>query len=269
MTTTAVRAAQTALLVAFGAAVFGQQPQLGYQDTPMQPNGKWHIHDGTRPQPTVVTPGVRRDVPSPLPPSDAVVLIGWANDLSAWQGDDGKPVTWTMKHGVLETGRPSIRTKAEFEDVQLHVEFATPKNVSGSSQGRGNSGVFFGPFEIQVLDSFDNPTYPDGQASAMYGQYPPLVNASRPPGEWQTYDIIFMAPRFTGSGALDKPAIATVIHNGVVVHHATPFWGPTAHRAIGLYAPSHAKGPIRLQDHGNPIHFRNMWLRVLRPYDGV
>jgi hypothetical protein len=172
-----------------------------------------------------------------------------------------------MKDGVLETGKTTIRTKAEFEDVQLHVEFATPSVVSGSSQGRGNSGVFFGPFEIQVLDSYDNPTYPDGQAAAMYGQFPPLVNASRPPGQWQSYDILFMAPRFSASGTLERPAVATVLHNGVVVHHATPFWGPTAHRSIGAYAPAHARGPIRLQDHGNPIHYRNMWIRPIKGYD--
>jgi hypothetical protein len=242
--------------------------QVGYQDTPMQPNGKWHIHDGTRPQPVVVTPGAARDAASALPPSDAVVLVGPGEDLSLWQSGAGGRVTWPIKGGVLETGKGAIRTRAEFTDFQLHVEFATPSAVQGEGQGRGNSGVFLlGVFEIQVLDSFENRTYPDGQAAAMYGQYPPLVNASRPPGAWQAYDILFTAPRFTPSGALDKPAVVTVLHNGVVVHHATAFWGPTAHRLIGTYAPASARGPIGLQDHGNPVRYRNIWIRTLHGYD--
>ena len=177
---------------------------------------------------------------------------------------DGSAAAWAMKDGVLETGKGLLRTKAEFTDFQLHVEFATPREVKGDSQGRGNSGVFLlGKFEIQVLDSYQNPTYPDGQAAAMYGQFPPLVNASRRPGEWQTYDIVFTAPRFTSARALEKPAVVTVLHNGVLVHNATPFWGPTAHRKIDPYAPENAKGPIGLQDHGNPIHYRNIWIRAL------
>jgi hypothetical protein len=139
--------------------------------------------------------------------------------------------------------------------------------VKGDSQGRGNSGVFLlGKFEVQVLDSFQNRTYPDGQAAALYGQYPPLVNASRRPGEWQTYDIVFTAPRFV-SGKLEKPAIATVFHNGVVVHNATAFWGPTAHKKIDPYTPDTAKGPIALQDHGNPVRYRSVWIRPLSDYD--
>jgi hypothetical protein len=262
-------------IVRFGATVLGltvsvvaQQANLGYDDTPMQPNGRWHIHDGARPQPRLVKPGNAGDMSAAPAPQDAVVLIGSGSDRSAWQMmDDGSPVTWAMNDGVLETGKGLIRTRAEFTDVQLHVEFATPKEVKGDSQGRGNSGVFLlGKFEIQVLDSYQNPTYPDGQASAMYGQYPPLVNASKPPGEWQAYDIVFTAPRFTG-GKLDKPAMVTVLHNGIVVHNATPFWGPTAHRKIDPYVPETAKGPIVLQDHGNPVRYRNIWIRPLKGYD--
>jgi hypothetical protein len=169
---------------------------------------------------------------------------------------------------VLSTGKGMIRTHAEFTDYQLHVEFATPKDVKGNSQERGNSGVYLnGKFEIQVLDSYQNPTYPDGQAAAMYGQFPPLVNASRPPGEWQSYDIVFTAPHFTAAGVVSKPAIVTVLHNGIVVHNATPFWGPTQHKRIDPYTPDNAKGPIALQDHGNPVRYRNIWIRPLTADD--
>ena len=249
-----------------GAALSAQQTKppakLGYDDTPMQPNGKWHIHDGSRPQPPVVTPGGFVAGPAP---ADAVVLLGRGADLSRWQMiEGGGPVTWTMKDGVLQTGKGYIRTRQEFSDFQLHVEFATPASVKGDGQERGNSGVYLlGLFEIQVLDSYQNPTYPDGQAAAMYGQFPPLVNASRPPGEWQSYDIAFTAPRFSGA-RLQKPAIVTVLHNGIVVHNATPFWGPTAHKKIDPYTPASAKGPIALQDHGNPVRYRNIWIRTLK-----
>lgn len=255
------------LFVLAAAGVLAQQAPVGYDDTPMQPNGRWRIHDGKRPQPTLVTPGPAPATPLP-PPADATVLLGTRDDLSAWQMTDGSPAAWTMKDGVLETGKGLLRTKAEFTDFQLHVEFATPREVKGDSQGRGNSGVFLlGKFEIQVLDSYQNPTYPDGQAAAMYGQHPPLVNASRRPGEWQTYDIAFTAPRFTAARALEKPAVVTVLHNGVLVHNATPFWGPTAHRKIDPYTPENAKGPIGLQDHGNPIRYRNVWIRAITDYD--
>ena len=260
-----VRIAITVVLLA--ATISGQQPApVGYDDTPMQPNGKWRVHDGNRPQPTVVTPPPAQASPTP-PPSDATALIGTKDDLSAWQMMDGSPATWPMKNGVAETGKGIIRTKAEFTDFQLHVEFATPSTVKGDSQGRGNSGVFLlGKFEIQVLDSYHNRTYADGSASAMYGQYPPLVNASRGPGEWQVYDIIFTAPRFA-TGSMNKPAVVSVLHNGVVVHNATAFWGPTAHKKIDPYTPDNAKGPLALQDHGNPIRYRNIWIRSIKDYD--
>jgi len=258
-----------AVLLVLSGTMLAQQAPVGYDDTPMQPNGKWRVHDGKRPQPRMVTPGDGVNASPIGAPQDATVLIGSRADLSAWQMMDGAPVTWAMSNGVLETGKGLIRTKAEFTDVQLHVEFATPKEVKGDSQGRGNSGVFLlGKFEIQVLDSYHNPTYPDGQASAMYGQYPPLVNASKGPGEWQAYDIFFTAPRFT-AGKLDKPATVTVLHNGIVVHNATPFWGPTAHKKIDPYTPDTAKGPIALQDHGNPVRYRNIWIRPLTGYDAT
>jgi 3-keto-disaccharide hydrolase len=249
------------VLVALGtASLLGQQPILGYDDTPMQPDGKWRVHDANRPRPSMVTPGPMVPVP---PPSDAVVLLGAGSDLSGWQATDGSAVPWAMSNGVLPTGKGFIRTRSEFDDIQLHVEFATPSEVKGHSQERGNSGVFLaGVFEIQVLDSFDNPTYADGQAAAMYGQFPPLVNASRRPGEWQSYDITFVAPRFKGD-ALVAPAVVTVFHNGILVHNARPFWGPTNHKRIDPYTPAMARGPLRLQDHGNPVRYRNIWLRDL------
>jgi Domain of Unknown Function (DUF1080) len=266
MRVTLVRAVGTgAILVAAVVSVATQQPKLGYDDTPMQPNGKWHIHDGNRPQPRIVTPGAAPGAA----PSDATVLLGPGTDTGAWRmSAGGGALTWPMKEGVLQSSKGMIETTAHFTDFQLHVEFATPKEVKGTGQGRGNSGVFLlGAFEVQVLDSYENQTYPDGQAAAMYGQYPPLVNASRPPGEWQAYDIIFTAPRLSAAGAVEKPAVVTVIHNGVVVHNATAYQGPTEHKTIKKYEPGNAKGPIRLQDHGNPVHFRNVWIRPLKGYD--
>ncbi|HEY8173004.1 MAG TPA: DUF1080 domain-containing protein [Dehalococcoidia bacterium] len=248
-------------VIAVAGSANGQQPNLGYDDTPLQPNGKWRIHDSRRPQPKVVAPG---PFVSAGAPEDAVILLGAGNDLSKWQTDAGLAAPWPMAGGVLQTGKGIIRTKSEFTDLQLHVEFATPSNVVGDSQDRGNSGVLLaGAFEIQVLDSYQNPTYADGQAAAMYGQYPPLVNASRQPGEWQSYDITFAAPKFDLKGELTAPALVTILHNGVLVHHARAFWGGTRHRAIGPYSPAMARGPIRLQDHGNPVRYRNIWLREL------
>jgi hypothetical protein len=254
------------MVLTLTASASGQQAPVGYDDTPMQPNGKWRVHDGTRPHPAIVTPPAS-NVPAAAP-SDAIVLLGTGDDLGAWQMADGSAATWTMKDGVLQTGKGMLSTKRQFTDLQVHVEFATPSEVKGDSQGRGNSGVFLlGVFEIQVLDSFQNITYPDGQAAAMYGQYPPLVNAARAPGQWQTYDIAFAAPRFSPDGKLEKPAIVTVLHNGVIVHHGTPFWGPTRHRSVLPYTPQMAKGPLALQDHGNPVRYRNIWVRELKEYD--
>jgi hypothetical protein len=255
-------AAAFAVAVGADAHPGRQQPITGYDDTPLQPDGKWRIHDGARPRPPVVSPGPLAAVAAP---ADAVVLLGPGTDLSHWQSADGSSPTWPVSEGVLQTGKGMLRTKASFADIQLHLEFATPSLVKGDSQDRGNSGVFLaGVFEIQVLDSFENPTYADGQAAAMYGQHPPLVNASRWPGEWQSYDIVFTAPRFSASDQLLAPAVVTVFHNGVLVHNARSFWGPTTHKAIRPYAPSTSRGPIRLQDHGNPVRYRNIWLRELR-----
>ena len=151
--------------------------------------------------------------------------------------------------------------------MQLHLEFATPTPPKGDSQGRGNSGVFFfGIYELQVLDSFNNRTYADGGAAALYGHHPPLVNASRPPGEWQVYDAVFIAPRFE-NGQLKTPAYITVFHNGVLVHHHTAYLGASGHRQLATYKPHAPKGPLKLQDHGDPMRFRNIWVRPLKDYD--
>ncbi len=237
---------------------------IGYSDTSVIPGSKWRVHDGDRPQPRLVTPGGA----SGSPPSDAVVLFD-GSDLTQWIGRDGSDAAWKVESGYMEVnGTGDISTRAHFGDCQLHLEWATPEEVAGDSQGRGNSGVFLlGLYEIQVLDSFDNRTYADGSASSIYGQYPPLVNASRGPGEWQSYDIVFEAPAWDGD-RLVKGAHLTVIHNGIVVHHRQRAVGPTGHRDLANYDTPHAvTGPLQLQDHGDPVRFRNIWMRRLTGYD--
>ncbi len=235
-----------------------QEHPTGYTDTPTLPGSRWKVHDDERPRPSVVQSGIDGSAPS-----DALVLFDGKN-LNEWQSGDGKDAKWRLVNGAMEVnGTGSIRTRREFGDVQLHLEWASPKNVESNSQGRGNSGVFFlGRYEVQILDSYDNVSYADGQAAAMYGQHPPAVNVCRKPGEWQTFDILFEAPRFEGD-SLQRPARATVIHNGVIVHHAREFLGLTTHRAIAQYQPHPVRGPLQLQDHGNPVRFRNVWIREL------
>lgn len=223
----------------------------------------WPIHSMNRPRPPVVTPAPA-GAPVP-PPSDAIVLFD-GTDLSLWQDTSGAAAAWTVRDGYMEVvpGRGEIRTKRGFGDVQLHVEWRTPSPATGSGQDRGNSGVFLmGKYEVQVLDSYHNDTYADGQAAALYGQYPPLVNASRPPGEWQTYDIIFRRPRFDPNGRLIAPARMTVFHNGVLVHNNQAMEGATAHRARATYTPHEDRLPLMLQDHGDLVRFRNIWIREL------
>lgn len=248
-----------------------QDHPLGYQDTPILPGGKWHVHDGERPQPRSVDPGSASTPEQPgKAPSDAVVLFD-GTDTAHWRDEQGNPTRWVVDDGGALVGAPSagtIYSRPEFGDCQLHVEFATPREGRGDGQARGNSGVFlFGRYEVQVLDSFQNPTYPDGQAGAIYGQFPPLVNASRPPGEWQSYDIVFTSPRFNDDGSVRESAHATVLHNGVVVHNHVGLLGPMRHRELTKYEAHGPKGPIALQDHGNPVRFRNIWVRDLKGYD--
>ena len=245
------------------------RPPIGYDDTPMLPDSRWRVHDGTRPQPRIVTPGTcsTQDKPG-QPPSDAIVLFD-GKDTSKWIGRDGKEVQWKVEDGYMEVTRTGdIETKEHFGNCQLHIEWAAPAEVKGESQGRGNSGVFLiGRYEIQVLDGYDNITYADGITAAIYGQYPPLVNACRKPGEWQIYDIFFVAQRFEGD-RLVSPAYATVVHNGVLVHHHQELLGPTGHRSLPSYkTPYPSVGPLRLQDHGDPVRYRNIWIRPLKGYD--
>ncbi|MCZ7648440.1 MAG: DUF1080 domain-containing protein [Planctomycetota bacterium] len=242
---------------------------LGYEDTPLLPGGKWTVHDSRRPQPPVVVPGTESSQAAPgKPPSDAVILFD-GTSLDGWKNKDGGPAQWKLGGGTMEvvpkTG--DIWSKQQFGDCQLHVEWRAPAELKGQSQGRGNSGVFImGRYEIQVLDCHENPTYPDGTTAAIYGQYPPYVNACRKPGEWHVYDIVWVAPRFDGS-RLVSPAFLTVFHNGVLVQYHRTLQGPTQHKRLAGYAPHESAGPLRLQDHGDLVAYRNIWYRPLDYYE--
>ena len=255
-----------ALGMAAALAAQTQAPKAptGYTDTPFIPGSKWRVHDEARPRPPVITPGTSSSPETPgKPPSDAVVLFDGAS-LAGWRTEKGD-AKWKVENGYAEVvkGSGNIITREEFGDSQLHVEWRAPSPPKGNSQGRSNSGVFlFGLYEIQVLDSFDNVTYADGQATGVYGQTPPLVNASRPPGEWQVYDIVFTAPHFK-NGSLDVPAYVTVFHNSVVTQNHTAIMGTTNHKIIPGFVEHGPKGPIMLQDHGDPIRYRNIWIRPL------
>ncbi len=228
---------------------------------------QWKIHDVNRPKPPVIVPAVESTpTQAGKAPSDAVVLFD-GKDLTNWCTMNGDAAKWIVtKDGVMEAtpGSGYIRTKQNFGNMQLHIEWAAPKKVEGSGQGRGNSGVFLmGTYEIQVLDSYQNETYSDGQASAVYGQIPPMVNACRPPGEWQTYDIIFHRPVFNCEKQLAAPARVTVIQNGVLVHDNVAIKGPTNWQQNEPYTYHRSKLPLSLQDHGNPVRYRNIWIREL------
>jgi len=244
-------------------------PKPGYTDTPRIPGSSFKVHDAERSQPRIVTPGTASTAQAPgKAPSDAVVLFD-GKDLSQWESIKGGNAQWKLENGYMEvvpkTG--NIKTRKSFGDCQLHLEWAAPAKVEGEGQGRGNSGVFMmGIYEIEVLDGFSNPTYADGITAAIYGQCPPLVNACRKPGEWQTYDIIWFGPRFDGN-KVTRQARVTVIHNGIVVHHDKELIGPTAHKTVEAYKPHPEAGPLILQDHNNPVRFRNIWYRPMTGYD--
>jgi hypothetical protein len=270
---------------------------LGFTDTPMLPGLPYHVHDPDRPHPRVVTPGT---LPGAAP-SDAIVLFD-GKDLSQWTfersgpgsrrgGAAGRamtdemrkrleeaqskqqasppPLGWKLENGYVEVipGAGQMVSKEKFGDVQVHVEFQMPENIQGRSQNRGNSGVLLQKrYEIQVFDSYRSPTYADGQAGAIYGQWPPLVNACRKPGEWQTYDIVFEAPKFEGD-KLVKPAYFTVFQNGVLLHNRQASMGPMVYRQVANYTPQPAEDSLMLQNHNQPVRFRNIWVRRLGGYD--
>jgi hypothetical protein len=224
---------------------------------------KWKVHDQERPMPPVVDPGpASKPVPAP---SDAIILFD-GKDLSQWTNGKGQPARWKVENGYMEVVKEtgSILTKQKFGDCQLHVEWASPFVVKGESQERGNSGVFLmNIYEIQVLDCYYNKTYADGMTAAIYAQYPPTVNACRPPGEWQTFEIIFRRPRFDDKGQLIGPAWMTVFHNNILVHNNAELIGPTVNKARPPYKAHPDRLSISLQDHGNPVRFRNIWIRDL------
>jgi hypothetical protein len=232
----------------------------GFQDTPMQPDGKWHVHDPARPQPPVVTPGTFSE--NATPPSDAIVLFD-GKDLSQWVDKrTGGPVGWTVEDGVAVSAKGDIQTTNQFGDIQLHLEFKEPTPPRGDGQGRGNSGVFFmGLYEVQVLDCYQNKTYADGATGGIYGQHPALANACRPPGEWQTYDILFNVPHFDADGKLLSPGYLTVFLNGVCVQNHQAIRGETNWRVPGEYKTHASSGPLALQYHNNSVSFRNIWVR--------
>jgi hypothetical protein len=242
----------------------------GYTDTPQLPGQKWKVHDAARPRPRKIVPGL--PLLNEAPPSDATVLFD-GKDLSQWmtaaRGGTTREPGWKVENGYMEivprSGR--LSTKEKFGDCQLHVEWMIPNGVQGAGQGRGNSGVeLMSRYEIQVLESNENLTYADGQAASIYGQWPPLVNASRPQGEWNVYDIFFEAPRFEGEKMV-KPAYVTVVHNGVLVQNHQGILGSATHRRVAKYSPHGPEEPLSLQDHGQVVRYRNIWIRKLRPYD--
>ncbi len=210
-------------------------------------------------EPRIVTPSEENK-----PPSDAIILFD-GKSLSEWVDKDGGAAKWKIGGGAFTVvkGTGDISTKRAFGDVQLHLEWRTPKKVSGEGQGRGNSGVYLqNRYEIQVLDSYQNKTYFHGQAGSLYKQYAPLVNVTRPPGEWQTYDIVFRAPRFGADGEVQRPGSVSVFHNGVLVQDHVEIKGSTTHEGGPVYE-AHGPDSIKLQDHGNETRFRNIWIRKL------
>ena len=226
----------------------------------VQSQSRWAVHDSNRPQPRAVMPGR----PSSQAPSDAIVLFDGKDLSSHWVcGKDGLKPRWKVENGYTEIIGKSgdILTKQAFGSCQLHIEWASVANEIG--QRSSNSGIFLmSKYEIQILNSFENKTYPDGQAAAVYGQQPPMVNASLPPGEWQSYDIIFHRPIFEGKKVV-RPATITILHNGVLVQDHYQIKGTTQHKKFAYYEPHADKLPLKLQDHRKPVRFRNIWIREL------
>jgi hypothetical protein len=254
------RAAVLLGLFVISAFVFAQEKKDEPKKEPKEEKKQYKPGDMSRPRPRAIDPGSGTPSEQPAkPPSDAVVLFDGTELKSEWihggkKGNDAEP-KWKIESGYAEIKGGSIQTKRKFGSSQVHIEWATPAEAKGKGQVRGNSGVYLGGFsEIQVLDSFQNDTYPDGQAAALYGKFPPLFNASRKPGEWQVFDIVAELPKVE-DGKVTRPGRITVFHNGVVVHHAAEFGGK--------FGEFH----ILLQDHGNPVRYRNIWVRKLGEYD--
>lgn len=254
------------LLIAPAAAGGATPPELikardgsgyfGYKDTPKLPWCEWLVHDPDRPAPPRVDPGPAG--PSAVPPADAIVLFS-GRDASAWRS----PNDWKVDSGHLVSGDVKLSSREEFGDIQLHLEWQPPANFAGPWSDQGNNGVFLmGLYEIQIFDSHALKIYPDGACGAVYGQTPPRVEAARPAGQWQSYDIIFTAPRFEGD-RLVAPARVTVLLNGVLVQHETEIRGETGHRRLPAYTQKRGSGPVTLGGHGCPIRFRNIWVRRL------
>lgn len=224
-------------------------------------NGEEYLNGIKWEAPPIVDPGAT----NASPPSDAVVLFD-GSDLSQWKNGEN----WPVRDGITFSGNGQIVSKESFGDCQLHVEWSAPTPAEGTGQGRGNSGIFMmGKYELQVLDSYENETYHDGQAGAIYKQTPPQVNAMRKPGEWNTYDIFWTAPRFAEDGSLESPAYITAIHNGVLIQNHFALKGDTPYHRPPAYTKHPEKGPIAIQDHGNPVRFRNIWIRETKPTVGT
>ena len=249
----------TTMMASFATGGFALAVEVGEKpNTPKLPDVPYVVHDGTRPQPVKVKSAGAVSV---KPPADATVLIG-EKCSDHWTGN------WPIENGVMTVAKGSINTKQGWGSCQLHLEFRVPKDRAVSGQKGGNSGVFLmGIYEVQVGESHTNQTYPDGQTGALYGQTPPRINPSTPQGEWQSFDIIFEAPTYE-DGKVVKPAVITVLHNGVLIHHARELLGPTVHKRLAQYPAKHPeRAPIQLQDHGDPIQYRNIWVRELGEYD--
>jgi hypothetical protein len=232
---------------------------FGYKDTPIQPWSGYHVHDPDRPAPPRVAPGppcAAGDIGGV--PADATVLFA-GKDLSQWQ-----PSQWKVIDDCLVATEGELISKEEFGDCQLHLEWLVPVEATDNVMNRGNNGLFLlGAIEVQIFDSYNTKLYPDGQAASIYAQTPPLVNACRKPGQWQTYDIVFFAPRFDAAGKLAKPAYLSMLHNGLLVHHNQEIYGHTPHCRLASYRSIQPRGPIALGAHHCPVRFRNIWVRPL------
>ena len=274
---TSILPKKSAVLLAAGALALGAVVYAQERQGPQQPWSKWHVHDMSRPTPPIITPPTPSTQEQPgQPPSDAIVLFD-GKDLSHWQSPDGSPPTFTLQDGVMLStnlknprNTKDVQSKEKWGDIQLHLEWSEPTPPKGTSQGRGNSGIlFFGIYEVQVLDSYKDDTYADGQCGAIYGQYPPLVNACRPPGEFQTYDIVFHAPLFDDQKKVIRPGTFTVFQNGVLIQDHVQLTGTTAHGHEPRYDYFQPTGKLQIQDHGNKVRYRQIWIRKLGPEVGV